>query len=923
MAERVGQIEIAPSVALGRRLRLVGFLCVSAALHSCLPARGQNSLPRDSSGALLAVGGQKSAPVSDARLAAFDFRKPETIGEWAIEKDIARKSATPDGMRLDLAGDDPILVGPPRDYPPGVPLFLHIWMKSDHPGSGQIYYFDDHASEKHSVRFSAPAGGVREIVVPLPPLGPKFRMRFDPQGTRGTVIVERIEIRPRPKIESPKWMTPTPPKLDSRNEHILQSGKMSLHHGATWGSFEVRNPEVIAVGHNRQQLGFQRDGKTIWLDLSKQKVEVEFNRESLTVRFSLRDPYGATWNVEQAFKIAKATGFEVTTTFRVDRDRDVVHLPFVILMPGLGTHGKAKTQALFPGLEYLDNEPSSSQADIEGPGAIRRVPDMSKVTIPFMAISHSGKYVGLAWRPDATIAALFDSPGRVWNSAGHLLALIAPGGEGDYRNENELLPFRPMQLKANQPISAKATILLGEGGVDAAVRDYVAQAGLPAPPALPTLQSYVRLAAAGWLDSGLREGDLYRHAVGVGFGPGPAGDAAWMMEQLACLTDDAALANRLHAASKAALARVSPGSEYFANVGHLKHPLAGFVFDRIAPTVAQARQQFSGSIGQFDPDGVARYHPPKNGLNFARTNPTTEASGLAALPVAQLLESIVYTGDMQRLPEAIRFLDRLARYDNAVPRGAQTWEVPLHTPDILASAHMVKAFTLGFELTQKEEYRKRAIRWGWTGVPFVYLRDSTDGPIGRFATTAVFGATHWQAPNWMGLPVQWCGLVYADALRRLERIDPGGPWKKIADGIVASAIEQTYPLEHPRRGLLPDSFSLRSQTRNAADINPGTLQPLAIALLTGVPDYDYSVSPSIVAPGKLEILDKETRRFRFTGWSNGPQRILLHFKPGSARVTVDGKLTAGIRLVPLAEGNSTVLEVSVGQKPIEVSFDGR
>jgi hypothetical protein len=64
-------------------------------------------------------------------------------------------------------------------------------------------------------------------------------------------------------------------------------------------------------------------------------------------------------------------------------------------------------------------------------------------------------------------------------------------------------------------------------------------------------------------------------------------------------------------------------------------------------------------------------------------------------------------------------------------------------------------------------------------VPFVYLVNPTaaqsSGAVGPYATIPVLGATNWQAPNWIGLPVEWCGLVYADSLARLARLAPKGP----------------------------------------------------------------------------------------------------------------------------------------------------
>ena len=83
----------------------------------------------------------------------------------------------------------------------------------------------------------------------------------------------------------------------------------------------------------------------------------------------------------------------------MDQDRDVIHLPWLTLFPGLGTFGERKTQGLFAGLEYLEDEPSSSEADITTAEHIRRAPDPVKVTFPLMAIAHEGRYVGLVWEP--------------------------------------------------------------------------------------------------------------------------------------------------------------------------------------------------------------------------------------------------------------------------------------------------------------------------------------------------------------------------------------------------------------------------------------------------------------------------------------------------------------------------------------------
>jgi hypothetical protein len=167
----------------------------------------------------------------------------------------------------------------------------------------------------------------------------------------------------------------------------------------------------------------------------------------------------------------------------------------------------------------------------------------------------------------------------------------------------------------------------------------------------------------------------------------------------------------------------------------------------------------------------------------------------------------------------------MKRFD--VPRGAQTWELSLHTPDILASAYLVHAYVRGYELTQKKEYLDEARRWALSGIPFVYLWSRH--PVMLYATTPVFGATGYRAPNWMGLPVQWCGGVYAYALALLAPHDKTLDWAHLARGILLSAEQQQYP-DGPFLGTLPDSFVLSAQRRQGPNINPCALISLRLIL---------------------------------------------------------------------------------------------
>jgi hypothetical protein len=290
--------------------------------------------------------------------------------------------------------------------------------------------------------------------------------------------------------------------------------------------------------------------------------------------------------------------------------------------------------------------------------------------------------------------------------------------------------------------------------------------------------------------------------------------------------------------------------------------------------------------------------------------------------VAALLEHATICGDAEMIKEGIRVLRAMDKFTGSAPRGAQTWECPLHTPDILAAAHLVKAYVIGYELTGDERLLETARYWAWTGVPFVYLVNPADRDVGLYATIAVYGATSWVAPNWMGLPVQWCGLVYADALYRVEKYDTRGPWRQLADGIVISGIQQTFPVDSgSRRGLLPDSFVLRAGVRQNPAINPGTVQAPAMNYYKR-PIYSFAACRGsgllIHAPGKIADLNEgaKSARFRVSGVFHRDSRVLLLRCTAIPAVTIDGRKSD---VEWLADFSAAVIRIG-GDAVVEVKF---
>jgi hypothetical protein len=278
-------------------------------------------------------------------------------------------------------------------------------------------------------------------------------------------------------------------------------------------------------------------------------------------------------------------------------------------------------------------------------------------------------------------------------------------------------------------------------------------------------------------------------------------------------------------------------------------------------------------IASQKPDGSWVYQGQYRKGHFEDT-----ASGHCARPAATLLDFAWQTGDKAALDAGLKALDYMKRF--TVPRGAQTWELSLHTPDILASAYLVHAYVRGFQLTSRRDYLAEARRWALSGVPFVYLWSRY--PIMMYATVPVYGATNWRAPNWMGLPVQWCGGVYAYALTLLAPHDKTLDWAQLARGILVSGEQQEAP-EGRYVGCLPDSLDLAAQRRQGPFINPCGLMSLRLAL-----DGELD-SLAVAAEGGHRILAP------FPVKIEGGKAVVRARKGAAYQVLIDGKKIVDVK----------------------------
>jgi len=463
-------------------------------------------------------------------------------------------------------------------------------------------------------------------------------------------------------------------------------------------------------------------------------------------------------------------------------------------------------QGVFAGLEYLGKgERSSSTLDIETEEHIRYAPDRLKVTMPLMAFATDQASVGLTWN-DMGLQPVYATPNVFDGTAEHRMSLRGRKIEARVRVAKDRIEDVILWATKRHELPP-----------------------LPEPPRSDAEQFQLCLWA-------LTDGPIHNDQ-----GWGHCVEPNWV--------------RRFHVDMVSTIWRLSGKLPEVPNLvpggGHLSDDSAWFLMWRVEDWLEHWRNQVRGLMNQQQPDGSFRYRGQYQKGHYEDT-----ASGYCARPAAILLEYARLTGDRQALEAGLKTLDYMKRF--RVPRGAQTWELSLHTPDILASAHLVSAYVRGYELTGRQDYLDEARRWALSGIPFVYLWG--EYPVMLYATIPVYGATNWRAPNWIGLPVQWCGLVYAYALTELAPYDQTLDWRHLAEGILISGEQMQVPREEgDYAGLLPDSFHLRYQRRQGPFINPCALVLLRLAVKGQPHRLAVAVGEKhrVVAPFPVKIVGSE------------------------------------------------------------------
>ncbi len=508
---------------------------------------------------------------------------------------------------------------------------------------------------------------------------------------------------------------------------------------------------------------------------------------------------------------------------------------------GDGSTGADKGVAIFPGLEYLEgDERSSSTRDLALPHADRRVPHKFKVTVPMMMVETrtGGPVVAVAWDAKQkwdgehlAPAACFASPDFITNRDSHLMQLLLPSvPEG--LPENARQAQEPLTITPDRPWRLKQRIGVGVPRPDAtaALRWFDDWLGYPEAEAPPrSFADEMALCRHGWLvtcwDKETRKG---RHCVGWSPANSPGHATLMLMDARAVATGEAKqqLLERVDLVGNQTIEQEGPGGLASGANCHIMGWEFPYHWGGLPGALAGMREQAEGIMRSQEANGGWGFYPSEDRKSLGA--PGTQTMGTCAGPAYRLAKWAAISGDPAVTAAMRKALERLREF--RVPRGAQGWECPILQPDVLASAYALRAAVWAYHATGEAQYLDDARFYARTGLPFQYVWDDGEHPGMRYASIPVFGSTFF-THSWIGLPVQWCGLVYAYGLVELMRFDSDDLWRRQVEGMTVSAMHQQWPLDNKDlAGSYPDSYGQWFTVRNGAYINPEDIQINALAL---------------------------------------------------------------------------------------------
>ncbi len=530
-----------------------------------------------------------------------------------------------------------------------------------------------------------------------------------------------------------------------------------------------------------------------------------------------------------------------------------------MLYVGATSFGQARDAGIFPGLEWVvGNEVTSSMLDVTTDAYLRYVPETTKVTVPAMSVYYQNAAVGLMWDPEfpnngAThkLSAVYAVPERFAGKDASLMGLFAP-------STPQYVPENGREARDDYPVGAGELVLMrsqivltcpADGPLVVQERwfDYY---GIPENLGYPrgSLTEELKFTVDAFMTSlwipAEEQWEMYLEGGTTFDAQGRPPSFMQALELGARHVNDPALAAAYRDRYNVALA---------AGAGTVDYTLPFYVGDPIQ-TVSNRLEAIGGYLASQWDDGSWRFdgNALLNNDEPASTLGPDGASelGTSAYRALQVLIYARLTADVAATEAGIRALENMATFE--VPRAAQVWEIPVHSPDILASAYAIRAFLEGYQITGRQDFLDEAVYWARTVLPFVYTWGQSEWDWMQYGSIPVFGATSYVGP-WFGRIVQWNGLETAYALLQLAPYDSTTDWDKIGTGILVSAMYQ-QETSAAWKATYRDFFVTKDGSRGGPLINPSRFVPPILTKMGHDPEtrtliFDGGSSPVHVSSG--------------------------------------------------------------------------
>lgn len=553
-----------------------------------------------------------------------------------------------------------------------------------------------------------------------------------------------------------------------------------------------------------------------------------------------------------------------------------------------------RREAVYPGLEWLvGDEYSSSTLDIaeSHPDRIRYVVHPNYVTIPAMGVQAAQGVVGLLWDVRQTWdgvrdrpSAVFASPDQFENQRGHLMGLFLPTVPEFVKvNQRKADEGKPYGLEPGKPIRLEALIYADGEAPDAlsAIDEWIKIYGLPKPSPLPhgSYEKEIEFSMQAYLKSlWVPEEKKWWTSKGAGELLSPKGlPRAYVADLLVgeLLSPDPEVKRQCRARAEEVLAIIGGGP---ARLDAQRFP------GRWDLTLANSAQAASllmarGEDGAWRFDADQEGQGPFVGMDYHELGPDNAAElGTCAAKATAILRYARITGDWDAYRQMLKTLEFMERFQ--VPRAAQVWEVPVHSPDILAAAEAVEAYLEAYRFSGDPRWLRNAVAWARRGLPFVYLWDDPQKPFLLGASIPVFGAS-WMHASWFGRPVQWNGLRYAEALLDLAEYDQSYPWRQLATLLTHSAIHQ-QDQDGENVALWPDSIGAVKGDKSAWVFAPRMILGNILKLM----GRDERIRTTLVGEGERRLHISANAAIRDAKWDGATCSFRVAYPAGEQGTVV-------------------------------------